>query len=157
MGNTFSLPPSDVAGHTFKFSIPLGTYYLSSSLDLNGIQLMAKDTFLVPANEIVFHTIRLKTPNGMKFTVLDPLGIPVAGANFCVFNSPLVSGYANNTCVGSIFSLPASDVSGHTAKYVIPPGTYYINSSLALGDIPLTAQNTVVVPTGQMEFPTSSI
>jgi len=137
-GNTFKLT-SNSSGQAFKFSILPGTYYVNSSFDIGGVPWMSKDTITV-TNNVVFDTIKLKLPNGIRFTVLDSLGTAVNGANICVFTSLAL--YQRDTCEGNNFQL-VSSLTGEAAKYNLVYGTYYVFSTLKTGDFIWAARDTL--------------
>jgi hypothetical protein len=141
-GNTFKLT-SDAFGHASRFSIAPGTYYINSSIDINGMPWISKDTIVV-STHITFDTIRLKIPNGMRFTVMDSLGTRVADASVCVFTSLAL--YQRDTCQGSNFQLTSS-VNGEASRYNLPQQRYYIYSTFITGSFIWATRDTIDMTT----------
>ncbi|MEO7045226.1 MAG: hypothetical protein ABI091_07930, partial [Ferruginibacter sp.] len=139
-GSNYTLQ-SDANVHAYKFSIPQGSYYVNSSLNLSGLPLFSKDTFKVGSN-IVFDTVKLKIPNGMHFTLYDSLGTRLSGASICVFTSLAL--YQQDTCAGSNFQL-ISGINGEVSRYSLAPNNYYIYCSYSSPGYNWVARDTMLI------------
>lgn len=139
-GNTYELT-TDIAGHTSKYAIPQQKYYFNAKLEVNGIPLFAKDSVEV-GSSIKFHTIQLKDPNGMQFTVMDSLGTRLPNASLCVFTSLAL--FQRDTCEGRSFQLTSS-ANGSAIQYNLPISRYYIYCTYQTGSFIWVARDTMDV------------
>lgn len=116
---------------------------------VSGVKYFASKDTMAPIDALSLNAGLTPGQSGFLLTVLDETGNLVKDATICGFSSPLISGYSNNDCVGSIFSKKTNE-SGQAALIPLQQGTYYLNTAISLNGVQLNSRNTIQIHAGQI-------
>jgi hypothetical protein len=134
---------TDIYGYVYRFNIAPGWYYLNAKGVLDNIAVSGRDSFLVPASQVIQDSLVLDTAvNGFQLRAVDPQQGPVAGLPLYVFNSSAL--FTADTTVGYVFRLTTNGY-GVAELLNIQAGTYYIKAWDTIGHVIVNGKDTVTV------------
>jgi hypothetical protein len=134
---------TDMYGYVYRFNIAPGWYYLNANGVLDNIAVSGRDSFMVPASQVIQDSLVLDTAvNGFQLTAVDPQLGPVADLPLYVFNSLTL--FTADTTVGYAFQL-TTNAYGAAELLNIQPGTYYIKAWDTIGHVIINGKDTIMV------------
>lgn len=123
-----------------------GTYYIALRGGINNVNYQGSGTVQYNGNGITDFDISVTstTSPGLTLIVQDVNGTIVTGAKVCLFTSGIIFSGAQS-CDGSVVS-GNSDATGKVKFPDINPLQYFVLCKDTISNIPIFAQDTIVVP-----------
>lgn len=148
---------ADAYGRVFLAGLPQNTYYTIATVTIGNAKYSARDTVAI-SDHVVRKTLAVAAPpssSGVQYTIKDPGGFVVKGAEVCLFLNPDFA--LAGMCEGSNYS-DSTDVSGKVSFTGLEPSTYYVNANVKIGsqvykksDVLIVTDNTIQQKTLQLQ------
>lgn len=140
---------TDAAGYFIFQNLKENTSYRIFFEDTIGKTLYSvhKD-FTAPQDSVqLTATLNESKQNGFILSIKDANGTgTIKDAKVCVFTSESL--FNGGTCEGSLFTLTSNE-QGKAFAFQLPAGTYYLNATITINGVALTARKSIQVTAGK--------